>query len=350
MPTPLNAILRTEIAARGPIPFADFMARALYHPEHGYYSSGRARIGRKGDFFTNVSVGPLFGKLVAREFADEWHRLGQPAEFTIVEQGAHGGDFAADALRGLRECDPACFAATRYHIIEPSAALAQMQRGRLAGLPVMWFAALAELPTFTGLHFSNELLDAFPVHIVRWTGSEWKERYVGTLGDSFDFVDLALSSPAVREACEAMPLPLPPGYFTEVCPAVAEWCASVAAKLQRGSILLIDYGYPRDEYYALQRPEGTLSAYANHQREANPLARPGEVDLTAHVEFTSLIEKAAGLGFREALFTDQHHFMVGHGMKHFADGANASERRAFMTLMHPQFMGSAFKVLRLERV
>ena len=118
-PTPLHAELRARIAARGPIPFREFMAEALYHPRHGYYTSGRAVIGRKGDFFTNVSVGPLFGRLLARQFAEVWQRLGEPAQFTIVEQGAHGGDFAGDVLAGLREFAPACFAAATYRIVEP---------------------------------------------------------------------------------------------------------------------------------------------------------------------------------------------------------------------------------------
>ncbi len=350
MPTPLSALIQAEIAANGPLPFARFMALALYHPEHGYYASGRARIGRKGDFFTNVSVGPLFGKLLAREFAAEWQRLGEPAEFTIVEQGAHHGDFAADALQGLRECAPACFAAARYIIIEPSAALAEQQRKRLAGLPAEWLESIEDLRPFTGLHFSNELLDAFPLHLVHWSGTDWTERSVIVQSGEFAFTDTPLTTSEVREACEKIPLPLPPGYITEVNPAAAKWVRDVSAKLVRGSILLIDYGYPREDYYGIHRPEGTLSAYTNHQREPNPLARPGEIDLTAHVEFTSVIEAADALGLREAEFTDQHHFMVRHGMQHFADGANAGERRAFMTLMHPQFMGSAFKVLRLERM
>lgn len=349
MPSPLFALIRAEIAARGPLPFRDFMDLALYHPEFGYYASGRARIGRKGDFFTNVSVGPLFGRLLARAFAREWERLGRPPEFCIVEQGAHGGEFAADALGGLRECAPDCFAATRYRIVEPSPALAKRQQEHLAGLPVTWSDFLETLAPFAGVHFSNELPDAFPVHVVRWTGREWLQRSVTCDGESLVFCDAPLQVGLLQEACRRIPLPLPEGYTTEINLAASQWMRNVAGKLERGSMILVDYGYPREEYYAPERMEGTLSAYRQHRREADPLARPGEVDLTAHVDFTSLMEAGEAAGMKVAEFTDQHHFAVRLGMEHFADGANAHERRAFMTLMHPQFMGRAFKVLRMER-
>jgi SAM-dependent MidA family methyltransferase len=119
----------------------------------------------------------------------------------------------------------------------------------------------------------------------------------------------------------------------------------VAAKLARGWVLAVDYGHERADYYAPERTEGTLSAYANHRREPDPFARPGEIDLTAHVDFTSLIESAETAGMKCAGFTDQHHFMVGLGAGHFADGANSGDVRAFQTLMHPQMMGMAFKVV-----
>jgi len=131
--------------------------------------------------------------------------------------------------------------------------------------------------------------------------------------------------------------------------AAAAWIREVADTMQRGFVLAVDYGFSRREYYTPTRIGGTLSAYANHRREPDPLARPGEIDLTAHVEFDSLIEAATAAGLRLEGFTDQHHFMVGVGAEHFADGANAPERRAFQTLMHPQFMGTAFMVAAFSK-
>src|SRR3954469_19742916 len=130
---PLTAILAARIAEAGPLSFAEFMQAALYHPEHGYYDSGRAAIGRGGDYFTNISVGPLFGRLLMRQFAEMWERLGRPAVFTIVEQGAHAGDFAYDVLEGARELEPDFYEALRYTILEALPAQAALQHARLAG-------------------------------------------------------------------------------------------------------------------------------------------------------------------------------------------------------------------------
>jgi len=345
---PLPALLRAEIARRGPIPFRDFMERALYHPEHGYYSSGRAAIGRGGDFFTNVSVGPLFGRLLAVQFEEMRQHLGGPEDFTIVEQGAHDGAFAFDVLSHLR-------GSLRYVIVEPSARARAAQQTRLGVFAesVSWVPSLAELPPFTGVHFSNELIDAFPVHLVTWTGAEWFERHVAVAGDAFVFTDAPLSSAALRERLARLPA-VPPGYVTEVNLAAPEWLDQLAPKLQRGWLLAIDYGYPRDEFYRPDRLDGTLSAYADHQRERNPLARPGEIDLTAHVDFTTLAEHAISLGLDLAGFTDQHHLMVGLSQLHFPDEpATTPERqkelRALQTLMHPTLMGRVFKAICFTR-
>ena len=351
MSAALTEIIRAEIAAGGPMPFPRFMELALYHAEHGYYASGRARIGRGGDFFTNVSVGPLFGRLLARQIAEMWRVLGQPGDFTIIEQGAHAGDLAADVLGGLRKIFPECHEAACYRIVEPFPKLAARQREQLHDFAgkVQWSRTLEEIRIEAGVHFSNELPDAFPVHLVQWSGGEWRERMVVERDGRFVFADGAPPSGELHEACARIPGPLPEGYVTEVNLAAAAWIRDVAATMQHGFVLAVDYGFSREEYYAPTRIAGTLSAYANHRREPDPLARPGEIDLTAHVEFGSLIESAAGAGLRLEGLTDQHHFMVGLGAEHFADGANAPERRAFQTLMHPQFMGTSFKVAAFSK-
>ena len=348
--TALTDLLREDISRRGPIPFRDFMAAALYHPEFGYYGSGRARIGREGDFFTNVSVGALFGKLLARQFAEMWERLGRPAGFTIVEQGAHRGEFARDALEGLQEFAPECFATTSYWIAEPVAELRTTQAATLAGFErVRWAASLEELPRFTGVHFSNELIDALPVHRIAWAGGVWMEQYVDLREDSFVFVNGKVSSADLEARLSLLP-PVPDGYRTEVGVAALEWITGLAALLERGFVIAIDYGLSREEYYRPERTDGTLSAYAGHRRESDPLVRPGEIDLTAHVDFTSMVERAEENGLLALGFTDQHHFMVGLGKSHFREGStDPREVGAFKTLMHPNLMGRAFKVLCLEK-
>lgn len=338
----LSESLRARIAREGAISFRDFMAAALYDPAHGYYGSGRATIGRGGDFFTNVSVGPLFGRLLAWQFAGMWERLGRPAEFTIVEQGAHRGDFASDVLDAL----PAeCRSATTYRIVEPIEAFRTAQRAAL-GERAVWHTVVEELPPFTGVHFSNELLDAMPVHLVTWTGREWLERCVTVRDEGFVFVDRPIASAALRAHAGTIP-PVPAGYVTEVNLEALDWIDALGARLSRGWVLAIDYGFERSEFFAPERLSGTLRAYAAHRLEPDPLARPGELDLTAHVEFTSVIERAQRAGLALAGFTDQHHFMVGLGRLHFRDDAvpEMSELRAYKTLMHPTMMGTSFHAL-----
>ena len=352
----LTELLRDRIACDGPMPFRDFMDAALYHPQHGYYASGCARIGRGGDFFTSVSVGPLFGTLLARQFAEMWTRLGEPAEFAIVEQGAHGGVLARDVLTALRESAPACFAATRYRIIEPSENLRAAQNETLAeftAAQVRWFSTLDALPAFTGVHFSNELLDAFPVHAVAWDGQAWRESHVAVEAGRFIFTERDITSAPLRAALAQLP-PVPAGYRTEINLAAPDWISALAARLTRGFALVIDYGFSRAEYYRPERTTGTLTGYAQHRRVEDILATPGETDLTAHVDFTALAERAHDAGLRVAGFTDQHHFIVALGALHFPasipdTAASQRELRAFKTLMHPQMMGRSFQVLALEK-
>jgi SAM-dependent MidA family methyltransferase len=351
----LPDLLRAEIERRGPIPFRDFMERALYHPEHGYYTSGRAAIGRGGDFFTNVSVGPLFGRLLARQFEEIWQRLGCPRAFTIVEQGAHRGDFARDVLAELQASFPAFRKSASYVIVEPSARARAAQRKTLGALAdgVRWFGSVEELPSFTGVHFSNELIDAFPAHLVKWTGAEWVERHVARAGDTFAFVDGPLLQPDLQSHLERVP-PVPPGYHTEVNLEALAWLDALSPKLERGAVLAVDYGFSREEYCRPERTDGTLSAYSAHRREPDPLARPGEIDLTAHVDFTTLAERAEAQGLRLAGFTDQHHFIVGLSRLHFSDSepvtpAAQKELRTLQTLMHPAAMGRAFKAICLSK-
>ena len=355
MPSFLADLIRAEIVHRGPIPFRDFMELALYHPEHGYYTSGCAAIGRHGDFFTNVSVGPLFGRLLAEQFAEIWRRFGSPEHFTIVEQGAHDGQFALDVLSHLQHHAPIFAKAARYVVVEPAPRACEVQRKTLQNFAqtVRWADSLADLSPFIGVHFSNELIDAFPVHAVKWTGSRWIERRVGMNGESLVFADGELSSPALAAAVSALP-PVQPGYETEINLAAGAWLDALSAKLERGCLLAIDYGFPYEEYYRPDRISGTLSAYAAHRREPDPLVRPGEIDLTAHVEFTSLAAHGLRLGFELAGFADQHHFIVGLSRLHFSDAppvtaAAQKALRALQTLMHPSFMGRSFEALCLAR-
>src|SRR5207302_608025 len=171
------------------------MQQALYHPQHGYYSSGRCTIGRAGDYFTNVSIGPVFGHLLAAQFLQIWEQLNKVDHFTIVEQGAHDGQFARDVLEFVQKRAPAFFAALRYQIVEPFPYLQERQRQTLEAFhhKVEWEEALQ---TFVGVHFSNELLDAMPVRLI----THWGERLVGLDGDKFVFVERPVQKAIFNQA------------------------------------------------------------------------------------------------------------------------------------------------------
>ena len=356
--------IRETIRARGPVTFEWFMEQALYHPEHGYYSSGRAHIGRGGDYFTNVSVGPVFGELLARQFCEMWETLGRPQSFTIVEQGAQNGDFALDVLRFVSQRMPDFAAGLRYSIVEPFPA-----SRRTIDCRVRWCASLDELEPFCGVHFSNELLDSMPVHLVERQSNaadrenstgltspvyapQWQEKYVAVNEKGeFVFSTGALSSSGLvlqlRSIASAPALPAP--YTTEINLRTADWISAVAHKLTRGYVLTADYGYPRAEYYAPHRSAGTLRCHAQHRVIDSPLSQIGEADITAHVEWTSVAEYAIAAGLQLAGFTDQHHFLTGLVSTLPEGELSQLNRNQLQTLLQPTMLGSTFQFLALSK-
>jgi SAM-dependent MidA family methyltransferase len=349
----LSARLVAEITAHGPMRFDAYMARALFDPADGYYAAGRARIGRDGDFYTNVSVGRMFGRVIAAQAAEIWERLGRPATFDFVEQGANDGRLAADVLGALTADHPDCARAVRCTLIEPFPALADAQRATLAPHAdlVRWGASLAELPPFTGLHFTNEYADALPVRLFVRRGIEWRERHVAAPEGVLGFADLPCTDPPAILPAEA-----PDGYLAEIRPAAAEWLAEAADRLERGALLVVDYGYPREQLHAPWRTAGTLSGYRAHRRDDDPLDSPGEKDLTAHVDFTDLATAGLAAGLDLAGFTDQYHFLVGAASPLLpametapASPARDRDLRALKMLLHPETMGTQFKYLALTR-
>ena len=350
----LSEIIADEIAQLGPMPFARFMALALYHPELGYYTSGQAAIGRKGDFYTNVSVGPAFGQVLASQLTEMWERLGSPGEFVLVEQGAHDGQLAADILTQAEE---PFASALRYHIVEPSPNLQQRQEEKLASFAdkVAWFRDLESLPQFRGVHLSNELIDALPFHLVQSQGEAgWRELLVSNDEGGFAFTTGELS-PALGEVSQPLPV-RPEGYLLELRPQGAHWLAGVEARLDAGFVLIVDYGYSREQIRAPHRSRGTFACFRQHRRDENLLETPGEKDITSHVDFTDLAEAAAGLGLVWEGFADQNHFMVGAGeplLKSLEGRTHEPEARktlrAMQTLLHPESMGTQFHYLAFSK-
>ena len=352
--TELEQIIREEIRHLGPISCERFIELALYHPRLGYYSQERLRIGRRGDFITNVSVGKLFGEILADQILELWEILGRPPEFAIVEAGAETGDLASDLLNRLSQSWPDI--SCRYVITEPNEQKQEQQRQRLTGSSVRWVPSLAELDPITGIILGNELLDAIPPRVVEFSGDRWREVCVTLEDDTFNFILEPIKDPRLAAMIDKIPLPLPQPYRTEVNLAAMDWIGKAAKSLRRGLVLLIDYGYSRSDYYSQSRTGGTLTAYRNHKRQENIFERIGETDITAQVDFTAIAETSLNAGLQLLGFTDQHHFMVGAGenrMRSFENSGDRKDRdqflRAYRTLMHPEMMGLAFKYLLMGK-
>ena len=354
---PLLPLIAQEIEAQGGIiPFRRFMELALYHPDHGYYASGRARIGKNGDFFTSVSVGRIYGSLLASVCRDVWERLNRPAEFTIVEQGANDGTMSGDILSVIMTGDQAFLEALRYVIVEPFPLNVEKQKAKLGDFPkIVWVKDPEELPEFTGIHLSNELLDAFPVNSLRWNGSNWMEECVSLDMDSMPcWTERPITDAELLTAADRLPKNLPEGFRLETNPGMTSWLGGIFRKMHRGIVLTVDYGQAGEDRYAPHRADGTLLAYRNHQRFDNPLPEPGERDITAQVDFTELARSAVGTGFSILGYSDQHHFLVGAAepwLRTLGDWApeHGKDLRALQTLLNPGTMGRQFKAIALGK-
>ncbi len=306
------------------ITFAEFMDVALYHPQLGYYSTRHSAIGPQGDFVTSPHMGHDFGEMLAEQFADMWMALGRPDAFTVMEIGAGQGLVAGDVIAYLKAHYPDCFKALSYIIIEKSDALRTEQQNRLshwqkAGLSITWQALEDISPSsIVGCVFSNELIDAFPVHWVELRSQQLQEMWViceerglsTALGD--------LSTEALTDYFEHVGIDLsagyPEGYRTEVNLAALDWLAQVEAILERGYVLTIDYGYTAQRYYSPARKEGTLQCYYRHAHHNDPFVHIGEQDITAHVNFTALQNKGDELGLQTLGFTQQGLFLMALGL------------------------------------
>jgi SAM-dependent MidA family methyltransferase len=316
--TELADFIRQNIRAHGPQPFSWFMQQALYHPEHGYYSSGRAAIGRKGDYFTNVTVGPLFGRLLCAQFAEIWKKLDRIDSFIVTEQGAHDGQFARDVLECAQKCFPDFFAALCYRIVEPFPLWRDRQHHALASFreKIEW---REKIDPFTGIHFSNELLDAMPVDL--------PGQLVDLYGDDFVLV------PQKAEVSSPPPL----NQFA------LDWLDEISKTLQNGYILMVDYGQFREDF------QPNIQIRARHQELASPFEQIGHADITAHVDWKSIVSRARHNGLHIGGFTDQHHFLMGIISQWPGLMGNAKENPALQTLLHPEMLGRSFQVVALEK-
>lgn len=351
--TPLARVVREEIEqSGGRITFERFMALALGHPEHGYYSREQVVWGAQGDYETSPEVHPIFGYLWAQQIEQCWQQLDRPDPFHLIEPGAGSGRFALDILTWLRERAPQCAAATRLTLLDGHPLrLAQQRRLLEAGGVDAEYALvdewLADGEAVTGVVISNEFFDALPVHLVERRGEALQEWHVALEHGELVFELGPASTPEIDAAFARLGLLPGDGCRAELCLAAPAVMQAMAARLDRGYLITIDYGKEADDLYASWRRMGTLMAFRNHSPQPDPLASPGLLDLTAHVDFTTLA--AAAQQFESAATVSQAEALTAIGIGEALEASRgragddlarfAADRRAVETLLDPAGLG-----------
>ncbi|HYB19320.1 MAG TPA: SAM-dependent methyltransferase [Thermodesulfobacteriota bacterium] len=361
--TELAKIILGRIRPRGRIPFAEFMDIALYHPREGYYQSLREKIGPRGDYYTSPHIHPIFGALLTRQLHQMWEILDHPSPFIIAEMGAGKGLLCADILLDCRRQWPDFYQNLIYVIGEISPGLQDRQKLLLSSFEaegkVEWVlpdALLDGIRPFTGCLLSNELIDAFPVHLVQGREGRLWEIYVSFREGALQEVPGPLSTPLIEEYLRLYGSMPEEGQRAEVNLKALEWMEGVNRALRRGFVLTIDYGYEASELYHPERRDGTLLCYFRHTTSSEPYRRIGLQDITAHVNFTALIKKGEALGLKKVGYTEQYKFLVSLGLLQELESLEKTSDRssgpafwknklAMRNFVIPGGMGTLFKVL-----
>jgi len=349
------------IRERGPITVAAFMDLALYDPELGYYARAAQRSGRAGDFFTSVDVGSLFGELLEVQLAEIFKIADLRFKvFDLVEAGAGNGRLSADILRAARAHHPDFYDAIRLHLVEASAAARAAHAATLGEVADRLRSSGPSLPdSFEGVLIANELLDALPVHQVVMRDTGLREIYVSHQSQSqstehsrLTTVEGELSTPDLADYLARLDVTLEPGWRAEINLCAVDWIREAARRLRRGFIILIDYGHDARELYSPTHSTGTLTTFVKH-RSGGPegsqdtpawLQQPGDQDITAHVDFTSVRMAAEAEGLTTLAFLDQTYLVMGL-LDGLADPQSALRNPQLKTLMMPGGIGSTHKVL-----
>ncbi len=341
-------------AAGGWIGFDRFMELALYTPGMGYYSGGARKFGAAGDFVTAPELSPVFSQTIGAQVA-QILALSAPE---IIEVGAGSGRLAADLLLELerRSALP-----ESYRILDLSGELRARQHETIAGRAphllnrVSWLDRLPE--HFDGLVLANELLDAMPVHLVVWGSDGINERGVEFKNKQFAWIDRPAGGHLLdRAQTLAKEHSLPAGYQSEICLAAPAWVAAWAGILGRGALLLIDYGFPQHEFYHPQRNTGTLMCHYRHHAHSEPFYLPGLQDITAHVDFTAIVEAGCEAGLDFLGYTTQSTFLLNCGLPEVLARTPVEDTARYLPLassaqklISPAEMGELFKVMALGK-
>lgn len=360
--TELERILIERIKRDGPLTFRDFMQSALYDAEFGYYNTERLKIGVQGDYYTASNVHPAFGAVLARAFA-EWC-AGSVDPLTIAEMGPGTGQLAHDVLSALRDEHPGIFNDLTYALVEASPAMRKLQRDKLTAFidHVRWLELEdLERSPVRGIIFSNEFVDALPVHRARSVNGALKEQYVATASggepSGLSFIWGNPSTERLAEYVERSGADLGQGQTIEINLDAIDWLARTSRALEKGLLLTIDYGDAAEHLYTADRRSGTLRSFYQHRLIDSPLDRVGEQDLTASVNFTALIEYGRDFGFEFVSYERQTAFLTRMGLieriasERSAGGSfdDLKERLAVKNLFVPGGVSDSFRVLIQRR-
>lgn len=358
----LEQRIAEKIQKEGPITFEKFMEMALYYPDMGYYSSPERMIGRAGDFFTSPHQHAIFGAMIGKQLIEMWEIMGRPSEFRAVEVGAGTGYLSKDIFDylckpsedpDLAEKKKSFLDSLKYSIVEPFFHFRKKQRDILKdhaeSRKITWTSSLKEAGEIRGCIFSNELLDAFPVHLIEMEDdieSGLKEICVGF--DGKEFIEEKTDAPAeITDYIKRFNIDLPPGYSTEVNLGIRDWLDEASGVLSEGFILTIDYGYTAREYYSEERSKGTLLCYHKHRFNENFYQNVGKQDITAHVNFSSLKLWGQERGLTTFGYCPQGTFLAASGIDEIITELYAgspdylSEVSKIKTLILPQGMGES---------
>ena len=364
MASSAKEILLERIRSRGPITVAEFMEVALYDSEHGYYATAERRSGLTGDFFTNVDVGPLFGEMLAVQIAEIAARLDasrdlRPREendrFDLVEAGAGDGRLMRDLLDALARDFPACYARVRVTLVERSEAARRAQPATLASHQARLAGCVAALPArISGVILANELLDAFPLHVVRFDDHEVREIRITEIDGTLAETTGPLTDPRIADWIAGLTSRPTNGERAEVSLAATDWIQQAASALERGYLLLIDYGGEEADLISAMHPAGTLVAYRGHvMNGARWFDRPGDADLTGHVNLTAVQRTANAAGMNGVGIIDQRYFLINLGVLERLPSDQSvpalKQRLAAQSLLMPGGLGSTMKVMAFAK-
>ncbi|MDZ4098068.1 MAG: SAM-dependent methyltransferase [Methylophilaceae bacterium] len=349
----LSTLIKNTIDSNeGWIDFAHYMELALYAPGLGYYSGGAKKFGQSGDFVTAPEISPLFAQTLARQVA----QVIQAGHHDVLELGAGTGRLALELLTELEKLNQL---PERYLIMEVSAHLRGVQQETLAThLPSSLYAKVQWLDTlpenFSGVVLGNEVLDALPVHIVKTTEQGMIELGVAYDQNGFHWAERVLTNPYLKKFVAEIELPT--GYTTEVCLAASGFLSSLCAMLDKGLIILVDYGFPRREYYHPQRSQGTLMCHYRHYSHNDPFYYPGLQDITAHVDFSYVAQTALANGVNLKGYCGQAQFLINCGITELLSRVSPHDMAAYVPLasqaqklLSPAEMGELFKLIAFTK-